>query len=103
LKEASGAEEACEDGAELLRAAANRAVVEWSEKIADELAEKAARGDTASTKMLVDLMVGKKLAVKKRPGGMTPAQILTLDKQWVGPLDGEDGNARTGQGPGTRD
>ena len=103
VKEASSAEEACGDGSELLREAANRELAKRSEKIAEQLGRKAEQGDRTSTKMLVDLSAGKKLALKKRPGWMSDAQILTLDKPWQGPLDGEDGDARTEQGPGTRD
>ncbi len=88
--EASGAEEVCEDGAEQLRLAANRVVVENSDEIVEKLAEMAMKGNTSCAKILVELMATKK-APKKKRAGMTTAQRWMRDKQWEGPL--EDGQS----------
>jgi len=86
-EEAGGAEEARADGPGQLWEAANRELADNSHAIAKSLAAKAALGNTACAKILVDLMKGKKPAPKRKPGELTDAQRLQRDKPWEGPED----------------
>jgi hypothetical protein len=73
-----------EDGAERLRAAVNHELARKAGKIALKLAAQAAAGNTASTKILVQLMGDKKTKSpqRKKRSGPSEAQLLELEKEW---------------------
>jgi hypothetical protein len=77
-----GAKDVCVDGAGRLRDAANRALAKRSRDIADELAERAAHGNTTCAKMLVDLTAGKMPEPQTLTREMTTAQELMRDQTW---------------------
>lgn len=88
--QASGTEEPGVDGEEKLREAVEREVAARSTAIAKKLAEQAVDGNTACTKILVDLITGKKL--KKKTNQQTesgPLDAWETEAEWK---DGEQGN-----------
>jgi hypothetical protein len=78
------------DGAERLRQAANKRLNEISETLADLLKKKALEGDLASAKTLFGLAAGKKPIPEpvKKQRGLTHAQRLAREPQWVGEPEG---------------
>ena len=78
------------DAKELLQLEAHHAAALRSKEIAEKLAERAARGNAASAKMLITLMDGKLPPRKLRPGELTEAQQLALDPPWIGPPEDDD-------------
>lgn len=81
----SSTEESAEDGAERLREAVNHQVAQNAGKIAGKLAEQAAAGNTASAKILVQLIGDKKnkSPQRKKRSGPSEAQILEMETEWV--------------------
>jgi hypothetical protein len=79
---AKDVEDVCVDGAGQLRDAANLALAKQSSAIADNLAKKAAHGNTTCAKLLVDWTAGKMPEPRKVKRGSSLAQELNLEPAW---------------------
>jgi hypothetical protein len=81
------------DGAEMLKLAADKALVEITDVVVSKLREAAEKGDVVCVKTLMSFSERKKPREKpkKRQRGLTLAQQLAAEPEWEGPPDwGED-------------
>jgi hypothetical protein len=81
-----------EAGSEIMKEAANRELLTSSERIAQGLVSKAARGSTMCAKLLVDLSAGRKVKPRRGPSGLTYAQELALQPPWKPPVAEDKGS-----------
>lgn len=81
------------DAEELLRKALSREVAGRSKQIAEQLAERAAKGDSNATKMIMSVFSGKQLKgkTKKKRIGVSPVDRLVTEPEWQAEKNGEQG------------
>ena len=79
-------------GVERLRQAADKRGGKNSEELADLLTAKALKGKLSNTRFLVGLAERKEPVEKpkKKRRGLSMAQQLAMEPEWVGPAEGEE-------------
>ena len=88
---ASGRGPSLKDGAEMLKQAADKALVEITDEAVSNMKEKAKKGDVDYVKTLLSFSERKKPreTAQKRRRGKSLAEQLRDERQWEGPMEDE--------------